>query len=61
LSTTETKHEHDHEHETLAPNPCERQISVEIPADVVAKQQQTILANYMKYARIPGFRKGKVL
>jgi trigger factor len=33
---------------------------VEIPADVVAKQQQTILANYMKYARIPGFRKGKV-
>jgi trigger factor len=64
LSTTETKHEHEHhdhthEHEVV-PNPCERQISVEIPADVVAKQQQTILANYMKYARIPGFRKGKV-
>jgi trigger factor len=63
LSTTETKHDHehhDHEHEVAVANPCERQISVEIPADVVTKQQQTILANYMKYARIPGFRKGKV-
>lgn len=54
MSTTETKSE------TPVINPCERQISVEIPADVVAKQQKTILANYAKYARVPGFRKGKV-
>jgi trigger factor len=65
LSTTETKHDHEHDHAThdhepAALNPCEREISVEIPADVVAKQQQTILANYVKYARVPGFRKGKV-
>jgi trigger factor len=60
LSTTETKHDHEHDHATAVANPCERQISVEIPADVVEKQQKTILANYVKYARVPGFRKGKV-
>ena len=60
MSTTETKHDHEHDHATAVSNPCERQISVEIPADVVEKQQKTILANYMKYARVPGFRKGKV-
>ncbi len=54
MSTTETKNE------TPAVNPCERQISVEIPADVVTKQQQSIIANYAKYAKVPGFRKGKV-
>ena len=65
LSTTETKHEHEHAHDhdhvhDHAPNPCERQISVEIPADVVTKQQQKIVADYGKYAKVPGFRKGKV-
>lgn len=60
MSTTETKHDHEHDHATAVANPCERQISVEIPADVVEKQQKTILANYVKYARVPGFRKGKV-
>ncbi len=69
MSTTETKnehehaHNHDHDHDHAhdhAPNPCERQISVEIPADVVTRQQQTIVTNYAKYAKVPGFRQGKV-
>jgi trigger factor len=39
---------------------CKREISVEIPADVVAKHQETLVQQYSKQARIPGFRKGKV-
>jgi trigger factor len=33
---------------------------VEIPADVVSQQQEAIVQQYSKQARIPGFRKGKV-
>jgi trigger factor len=39
---------------------CKREVSVEIPADVVAKHQETLVQQYSKQARIPGFRKGKV-
>ena len=39
---------------------CRREISVEIPADVVNKQQTAVLQEYAKSARVPGFRKGKV-
>ena len=39
---------------------CKREISVEIPADVVAKQQEALVQQYSRQARIPGFRKGKV-
>ena len=39
---------------------CKREISVEIPADVVAKHQEALVQQYSKQARIPGFRKGKV-
>jgi len=39
---------------------CKREIEVEIPADVVAKQQEALVQQYSKQARIPGFRKGKV-
>jgi trigger factor len=40
-------------------NPCAREISIEIPADVVAKESEALLAKYQKLARLPGFRKGK--
>ena len=64
----EHTHEHSHEHEhTHAPasippmDPaCRREVEVEIPAEVVAKQQDAIVQQYTKQARIPGFRKGKV-
>ncbi|HEV7550659.1 MAG TPA: trigger factor, partial [Candidatus Angelobacter sp.] len=62
--------EHNHAHgepgHTHAEGPppmdpaCKREISVEIPADVVAKQQEALVQQYSKQARIPGFRKGKV-
>jgi trigger factor len=39
---------------------CKREISVEIPADVVTRQQEALVQQYSKQARIPGFRKGKV-
>jgi trigger factor len=39
---------------------CRREITVEIPADVVSKQWETTTGEYSKVARVPGFRKGKV-
>ncbi len=39
---------------------CKREVSVEIPADVVSKQQAALVEQYSKQARLPGFRKGKV-
>ena len=39
---------------------CRREISVEIPAAVVSKQQAMVLEQYARQARVPGFRKGKV-
>jgi trigger factor len=39
---------------------CKREISVEIPADIVSKEQATVVKAYSKQARVPGFRKGKV-
>lgn len=39
---------------------CVREIQVEIPAEVVANQTETIVRKYTKMARVPGFRRGKV-
>jgi trigger factor len=39
---------------------CVREVSVEIPAEVVSRQQEAIIQQYAKQARVPGFRKGKV-
>lgn len=64
------KGQHDHDHgepghtHPQGPPPmdpaCKREISIEIPADVVAKHQEALVQQYSKQARIPGFRKGKV-
>ncbi len=51
LTQTETKNE------TSA---LQREISVEIPADVVERERESIVGKYQKLARIPGFRRGKV-
>ena len=59
-------HDHDHAGHNHGPaippmDPaCKREVDVEIPADVVAKQQEALVQQYSKQARIPGFRKGKV-
>jgi len=41
-------------------NPCEREVSVEVPAEDVAREWKSALARFQKHARIPGFRSGKV-
>lgn len=46
-------------HEAVT-DPCRRQITVEIPADEVAQEQESLIQQYSKQARVPGFRKGKV-
>jgi trigger factor len=55
-------HEHDHEHAhgpVLNPD-CTRELLLDIPAEEVAKAFRTVTRNYQRYARIPGFRAGKV-
>jgi trigger factor len=47
LSTAETK------------DACVREVEVEIPADVVARETESVIEKYRKAVRLPGFRKGK--
>ena len=57
-------HDHAHDHTQQAPPPmepaCKREVEVEIPAEIVARQEETIVKQYAQQARVPGFRKGKV-
>lgn len=41
-------------------DPCRQQITVEIPVEAVAEEQELLIQQYSKQARVPGFRKGKV-
>ena len=55
-------HEHDHEH-THGPvlNPdCTREMVLDIPAEDVSKSFRRVTREYQKFAKIPGFRPGKV-
>jgi trigger factor len=54
---------HDHEGHDHGPvlNPeCTRELVLDIPAEEVSKAYRTVTGNYRKYAKIPGFRAGKV-
>ena len=58
-----TTEQHDHDLATDAPeqpNPCKRELTIEIPADIVNAETESVVNRYQKLARIPGFRKGKV-
>jgi trigger factor len=44
----------------VSTNPCKRELTIEVPADVVKDERDKIVARYAKLARVPGFRKGKV-
>jgi len=59
-------HAHDHEHgpthqhgPVLNPD-CIRELVLDIPADEVTTAYGRVVRNYRKYAKIPGFRAGKV-
>jgi trigger factor len=53
-------HPHEHQHGPVLNPDCTRELIVEVDADVVAKTYGKVAANYRKYAKIPGFRPGKV-
>ena len=56
--TTETSTPETNPVETT--NPCKRELTIEVPLDVVNGERDKIVTRYTKLARIPGFRKGKV-
>jgi trigger factor len=62
--TPDTAHDHAHEHShrhAPAMNPeCKREVSIEIPADIIKTETDKIVRKYQKVAKIPGFRAGKV-
>jgi trigger factor len=54
---------HDHEGHQHGPvlNPeCTRELVLDVPAEEVAKAYKNVSGQYRKYAKIPGFRAGKV-
>ena len=51
---------HDHSHGPVLNPECTREIVIDVPADEVAKTWHNVAAGYRKYAKIPGFRAGKV-
>jgi trigger factor len=58
----EHAHEHDHEHQhgpVFNPE-CTREVVLDIPAEEVSKAYANVVRNYKRYAKIPGFRAGKV-
>ena len=65
--TADPQHEHDHAEEAhehphgpvLNPE-CTRELVIDVPADDVSTTWRNVTASYRKYAKIPGFRAGKV-
>jgi trigger factor len=51
---------HDHQHGPVLNPDCTRELVIDVPADDVAAAWRKVAANYLKYAKIPGFRAGKV-
>jgi trigger factor len=51
---------HDHQHGPVLNPECTRELVIDVPADEVAKTYRSVAASYRKYAKIPGFRPGKV-
>ncbi|MGA3131511.1 MAG: trigger factor [Terracidiphilus sp.] len=65
--TAEPQHNHDHaeEHHDHSHGPvlnpeCTRELIVDVPVEEVTRAWAKVAAGYRKYAKIPGFRAGKV-
>jgi trigger factor len=62
LTHEDHEHEHGHEHShgpVLNPD-CTRELLLDVPAEDVTKSYRRATREYQKYAKIPGFRPGKV-
>jgi len=46
--------------ETQTKSALQRELHVEVPADVVTQETDAVVAKFQKLARLPGFRRGKV-
>jgi trigger factor len=53
-------HDHNHQHGPVLNPECTRELVLDIPAEEVSKAYGKVTGNYRKYAKIPGFRAGKV-
>jgi trigger factor len=51
---------HDHQHGPVLNPECTREVVLDVPADEVSKAYGKVVKGYRKYAKIPGFRAGKV-
>ncbi|MGD0732878.1 MAG: trigger factor [Terracidiphilus sp.] len=51
---------HDHQHGPVLNPDCTRELVLDIDAEEVSKAYAGVVRNYRKYAKIPGFRAGKV-
>jgi len=49
-----------HQHGPVLNPDCTRELVLDVPAEEVSKTYGSVAAGYRKYARIPGFRAGKV-
>ena len=58
----EAAHDHQpgHSHGPVLNPDCTRELVIDVPADEVTATYRKVAANYRKYAKIPGFRAGKV-
>lgn len=52
--------EHEHQHGPALNPECTRELVLDIPAEEVSRAYRNVTGNYRKYAKIPGFRAGKV-
>ena len=53
-------HNHEHQHGPVLNPECTRELVLDVPADEVSKAFRNVTRNYQKYAKLPGFRPGKV-
>jgi trigger factor len=52
--------DHDHQHGPILNPDCTRELVLDIAAEEVAKAYASVVRDYRKYSKIPGFRAGKV-
>ncbi|WP_239461939.1 trigger factor [Occallatibacter savannae] len=56
----EHDHNHDHQHGPVLNPEVTREVVIDAPAEDVSKAFRTVTRNYQRYAKLPGFRPGKV-